>query len=97
MKPTNKQTPKSSPSSTAPAKKSAKGPRVRMTLVEAMRELEQAGSAQTHKTYARHGTTEPMFGVSFATLKAMTKRINVDHELALALWRRATSTPRISR
>jgi 3-methyladenine DNA glycosylase AlkD len=27
-----------------------------------------------------------MFGVSFATLKAMTKRIGVDHELALALW-----------
>jgi 3-methyladenine DNA glycosylase AlkD len=27
-----------------------------------------------------------MFGVSFATLKTMMKRIDVDHELALALW-----------
>ena len=27
-----------------------------------------------------------MFGVSFATLKVMYKRIKVDHELALALW-----------
>ena len=27
-----------------------------------------------------------MFGVSFATLKTLMKRIDVDHELALALW-----------
>lgn len=57
-----------------------------MTLAEAMRELEQAGTAQARKTYARHGAVEPMFGVSFATLKVLMKRIGVDHELALALW-----------
>jgi 3-methyladenine DNA glycosylase AlkD len=57
-----------------------------MTLDETMRALEQAGSAQTRKTYARHGVTGAMFGVSFATLKELTKRIGVDHELALALW-----------
>lgn len=60
--------------------------RPRMTLAETMRELKKAGSAQTRKTYARHGVAEPMFGVSFATLKALMKRIDVDHELALALW-----------
>ncbi len=58
----------------------------RMTLAEAMRALEKAGTPQARKIYARHGALEPMFGVSFATLKEMTKRINVDHELALALW-----------
>ena len=58
----------------------------RMTLDETMSALEKAGSAQTRKTYARHGATELMFGVSFATLKTMVKRIRVDHELALALW-----------
>lgn len=57
-----------------------------MTLDETMRALEQAGSAQTRRTYARHGVTGAMFGVSFATLKGLTKRIGVDHELALALW-----------
>mgnify|MGYP003594118416 CR=1 FL=1 len=57
-----------------------------MTLAEAMHALEQAGSAQTRKTYARHGAVEPMFGVSFAALKALHKRIRVDHELACALW-----------
>ncbi len=67
----------------AKAKKSAKP---RMTFNEAMTALEQAGSEQTRKTYRRHGAPEPMFGVSFATLKLMHKAIGVDHELALALW-----------
>ena len=70
----------------AAAKRSGKLPAPRMTLAGIMRELEKAGSAQTRKTYTRHGATEPMFGVSFTTLKALTKRIDVDHELALALW-----------
>lgn len=63
-----------------------KTPAARMTLAEAMAALEKAGSAQTRKTYARHGAPEPMFGVSFAVLKALLKRIGVDHELAGALW-----------
>lgn len=69
-----------------PAARKTSKTQPRMTLAEAMRELKKAGSAQTRKTYTRHGVTEPMFGVSFATLKALTKRIDVDHELALALW-----------
>ena len=58
----------------------------RTSLAEAMRALEAAGSAQTRKTYARHGVPEPMFGVSFAVLKGMVKRIGVDQDLATALW-----------
>jgi len=57
-----------------------------MSLRETMSVLEKAGSAQTRKTYLRHGATEPMFGVSFATLKTLTKRIRIDQELAEALW-----------
>lgn len=57
-----------------------------MSLGETMAALEAAGSEQARKTYTRHGAREPMFGVSFATLKALMKRIDVDHELALALW-----------
>ncbi len=68
-----------------PAKKPKPAP-PRMTLDETMSALEAAGSAQTRKTYARHGATGPMFGVSFATLKTMRKQIGIDHELALALW-----------
>lgn len=83
-KTTAKTAPKSAPKSTA--KTSAKAPAARMSFADAMSALEKAGSAQTRKTYARHGAVEPMFGVSFATLKVMVKRIGVDHELALALW-----------
>ena len=71
---------------TPPARKSAKPAAPRMTLAETMSALEKAGSAQTRKTYIRHGAAEPMFGVSFATLKTLLKRIGVDQELALALW-----------
>jgi 3-methyladenine DNA glycosylase AlkD len=69
-----------------PAAKAAKAPAARMTIKEAMGALEKAGSAQIRKTYARHGAAEPMFGVSFAFLKSLTKRIGVDHDLAVALW-----------
>src|SRR5688572_26491998 len=71
---------------TARPAKPAKPAKARMTLTETMRELEKAGSAQTRKTYLRHGAAEPLFGVSFATLKTLRKRIGVDHELAVALW-----------
>jgi 3-methyladenine DNA glycosylase AlkD len=72
----------------APARsKPAKPAAARLTLEETMAALEAAGSEQTRKTYARHGVQIPMFGVSFATLKTLAKRIKLDHELALALWR----------
>ncbi|MGQ0798492.1 MAG: DNA alkylation repair protein [Pseudomarimonas sp.] len=58
----------------------------KMSLSEAMAALEAAGSEQTRKTYTRHRVTQPMFGVSFATLQTLRKKIKVDHELALALW-----------
>lgn len=74
------------PKTTRTTTKAPKPPSPRMTLQQTMHELEKAGSAQTRKTYARHGAPEPMFGVSFATLKLLYKRIKVDQELAEALW-----------
>jgi 3-methyladenine DNA glycosylase AlkD len=71
---------------TPPRRKPAKPPATRLTLDETMAALEAAGSEQTRKTYARHGVEIPMFGVSFAALKTLAKRIKVDHPLALALW-----------
>jgi 3-methyladenine DNA glycosylase AlkD len=57
-----------------------------MTVDEAMKELERAGTAQNRKVYARHGIGEPLFGASFAALRALAKTIKVDHELARELW-----------
>lgn len=67
-------------------KKPATVPAPGMSLHETMSALEKAGTAQTRKTYARHGASEPMFGVSFATLKTLYKRIGINQELAEALW-----------
>lgn len=69
------------------AKAGAKAAAGRMSLDEVMRALEKAGSAQTKKTYARHGAVEPMFGVKFGTLKLLLDRIGIDQALALQLWK----------
>jgi 3-methyladenine DNA glycosylase AlkD len=77
---------KTKPAVATKSKPASKSAPVRLSLAETMAALEKAGSAQTRKTYARHGATGPMFGVSFADIKTLVKRIKVDHELALALW-----------
>lgn len=53
---------------------------------ELLRELEALGSEQTRKTYQRHGVGDKMFGVSYAHLGKLHKKIKVDHELANKLW-----------
>jgi 3-methyladenine DNA glycosylase AlkD len=78
---TTRRPPAKAPKSSAPSGGSSGA-----TLEETMRLLEKAGSAQTRKTYARHGASEPMFGVAFSTLGALWKKIRVDHDLALRLW-----------
>lgn len=65
------------------------------TLNEVMAELEAGGSAQTRKTYSRHGITEPMFGVSYALLGKLQKKIKRDHALALQLWATGNHDARI--
>ena len=57
-----------------------------MTLDQALQQLEAAGSAQTRKTYARHGAGPKMFGVSFSFLGKLTRQSKRDHTLALDLW-----------
>lgn len=60
---------------------------------EVMRELESMGTAQNRKIYQRHGAGEVLFGVSFANLKKLKRKVvsaegkkGVNHELSLALW-----------
>ena len=57
-----------------------------MTKTEAMKELRTHGSEQTRKTYRRHGMSGKMFGVSYAALGKMKKKIKVDQPLAEQLW-----------
>ena len=57
-----------------------------MKIAETLKKLESLGSAQTRKTYGRHGVSGAMFGVKYGDLYKLVKCIGVDHELALALW-----------
>ena len=57
-----------------------------MDFDEVMAALEAEGSAQNRKIFPRHGAQEPMFGVSYAALGKLEKKIKVDHELGLELW-----------
>lgn len=57
-----------------------------MTFSEVMAELEELGTAQNVKVYRRHGAGDNLFGVSFANLNKLKKRIKIDDELAEQLW-----------
>lgn len=58
-----------------------------MTETEVMRQLEAAGTAQNRKVYGRHGVKGPMFGVSYAVLGQLRKKIGTDQALAEQLWK----------
>ena len=53
---------------------------------DVMRELESLGTEQNRKIYRRHGAGENQYGVSYANLYAIVKRIKTDHRLAQELW-----------
>lgn len=60
-----------------------------------LQKLEKLGKPQTRKIYLRHGYAEPLFGVSFADLNALKKKIKTDQALADALWKSGNADARI--
>lgn len=65
-----------------------------MDVQSVMAELESLGTEQNIKVYKRHGAGDNVFGVSYANLKAMKKKIGVAHELAIELWNSGNSDAR---
>ncbi|MGG0707899.1 DNA alkylation repair protein [Bacillus paramobilis] len=57
-----------------------------MLLEEVMQQLEEYGTEQNRKIFKNHGAKDPLFGVSFANLKLLKKKIKKDHDLAILLW-----------
>ena len=57
-----------------------------MKLSEVMKELEANGTAQNRKVYARHGVKGEQFGVSYANLYKMQKKLKGNQSLAEELW-----------
>ena len=66
-----------------------------MTRDEVLAELESLGTEQNRKIYARHGATGAMYGVSYANLYKLQKRIKTDHALADQLWATGNHDARI--
>jgi 3-methyladenine DNA glycosylase AlkD len=66
-----------------------------MTAREILNKLEGMGTAQNRKVYARHGVTEPQYGVSYANLRTLGKKIKTDHGLARELWATGNHDARI--
>lgn len=57
-----------------------------MNKAEVMKQLESLGTEQNRSVYARHGVKGDMFGVSYANLGMLKKKIGIDQELADELW-----------
>jgi 3-methyladenine DNA glycosylase AlkD len=66
-----------------------------MDLKAALKELEKCGTMQNRKVYRRHGVSGEQFGVSFANLNVLKRKIRMDHELALDLWNTGNHDARI--
>ena len=62
---------------------------------QTMTELEKLGTEQNRKVYRRHGASDLLFGVSYANLKLLKKKIKRDHELARQLWATGNHDARI--
>lgn len=56
------------------------------TASQVMSALKKKGSAQTRKTFARHGAPDDLFGVKIGDLKAIARQIKGNQELACELY-----------
>ena len=66
-----------------------------MEFEAVIEELKAAGTEQNRKIYARHGVKHKLYGVSFANLGKLKKKIKVDHSLAQVLWATGVHDARI--
>jgi len=57
-----------------------------MNYKEILAELKKLGTDQNVKIYKRHGAGENLYGVSFANLKTLKKKIKTNNDLARKLW-----------
>ena len=57
-----------------------------MNMKETMLCLSEKGNDSFKKIYLSHGAKEPLFGVKMVDLRALAKKIGIDHPLALELY-----------
>jgi 3-methyladenine DNA glycosylase AlkD len=66
-----------------------------MDIAQTMDTLEQLGTEQNRKIYKRHGVNGSAFGVSYANLGKLHKKIKADHGLAQKLWASSNHDARV--
>jgi 3-methyladenine DNA glycosylase AlkD len=66
-----------------------------MTHSQVLDELKALGTEQNRKVYRRHGVGENVYGVSYAELRKLNKKIKTDHALAQELWATGNHDARI--
>ena len=66
-----------------------------MTKTAVMKELRANGTAQNRKVGRRHGIRGKSFGVSYAALGKLQKRIKIDQTLAEHLWATGINDARV--
>ena len=66
-----------------------------MNAMAVLRELEGLGSEQTRKTYRRHGVRGELYGVNYAPLGKLAKKLKTNHALAGELWESGNHDARI--
>ncbi len=58
-----------------------------MTLTETMKKLKALGDEKRREHNRKAGAGENQFGVAMGDIRALAKKIKVDHALALSLWK----------
>jgi len=58
-----------------------------MTLKETTKQLESLGNEKTRAHNTKNGAGDNQFGVPRGDLRVLAKKIKINHELALALWK----------
>jgi 3-methyladenine DNA glycosylase AlkD len=66
-----------------------------MTDREILTTLKKMGKPQTAAIYKRHGSGDDVFGVLTSDIVKLKKKIKVDHELAMQLWKTGNAEARI--
>ena len=66
-----------------------------MDAKQAIQRLQELGTAQNRKVYARHDASAETFGVLWADMRKVSKAIGRDQEVADALWATAAFEPQV--
>ena len=61
-----------------------------MNAQDILTTLKKLGKPQTAAIYKRHGSGDNVFGTLTSEIAKLQKKINIDHALAMELWRTGT-------